>query len=639
MGGAQLNAPPNNQVDSTVARMLAHQWRGGQHGYLWTASEAKKPKPNPEAKGQAKEQLTTWCPAGDAPLVPSDQGRHGVRHIYWSVHPTTTSGTQYQRAKKGERDIAAINSLFSEFDLEHFGNDPAALRAHVENLSPAPSVYWDSGKGGIQALWPLDEPFILDTPEKHALADWVQKAWVDRTHGDDGAKDLNRVLRLPGTKNYKAKYGPDFPAARFLKADFEQLNSFEELAALVPALPEAKVKQARQTTSTPAALVPDDELTNLDKIAEIVALLQRLNPERADAYNPWLNIGMICKDELGAAGLPIWKAWAQQSGKYEPGCCEARWPTFNSNVGGQRVTIASLRHWATEDDPPAEATASDSVTVQMLVAQVKDLHEQVETLEAWRAWTVAVAALPTERLSPAAKIVAVSLWPEMQSRRERGLTDLAPIWIGGGKDQDGAKRSGGAKERAGLSEGTYSTKLKELADVGALAHKTDRDPVTGNSKVLIAPADWNDPAAWAPPEARNHGGQRPNAGRPALPLCPEPTCSPETPVKEAAVMTVEYTSACGTPLGKHERSRRERTWAPDQDGHWTPSPWKRAEAPPDNQPDCRVLEEADLQDALPNTPMDLFVGQIEGRPPSPHEYPPGYVLSIADRLRAARGVS
>jgi hypothetical protein len=273
----------------------------------------------------------------------------------------------------------------------------------------------------------------------------------------------------------------------------------------------------------------------------------------------------------------------------------------------------------------------------MLVAQVKDLHEQVETLEAWRAWTVAVAALPTERLSPAAKIVAVSLWPEIQSRRERGITDLAPIWIGGGKEEDGTKRTGGAKERAGLSEGTYSSKLKELAEVGALAHKTDRDPATGNSKVLIAPADWSDPTAWSPPEARNHGGQRPNAGRPALPLCP--TCPPEAPVKEAAVMTVEYTSACGKSLGKHERSRRERTWAPDQDGQWAPSAWKRTTAPPHNQPDCWSSEEADQQDARLSTPMGLFVTQIDGRPPAPYEYSPDHTLGMAERIRAARGTS
>jgi hypothetical protein len=417
------------------------------------------------------------------------------------------------------------------------------------------------------------------------------------------------VLRLPGTRNYKAKYGPDFPTVQFLKADFEQLYSFEQLATLVPPVPAPKVKATHQNGARIAA-ADTDAPTDLGKIAEISALLQRLKPERADNYNTWLNVGMICKDELGAAGLYLWKAWAQQSGAYEPGCCEQKWPTFNSIVGGEPVTIGSLRYWAREDDPPIQAAPDDPQTVAELCRQIDTLYTQVEKLEQWREWSMAVAALPTEKLSPAAKVVAFTLWPEMQSREERGLTEPASIWIEG------------KAPSAGLSAGTYGKRLAEVAQAGALVREEARDPVTGHSKALIAPAAWKDPTSWAPPEARNHGGQRPNAGRPALPLCDSPTCSPETPVTEAAVMTVEYTSACGKHLGTHERSRRERTWQPDQDGQWTASPWKRAEPTPNNQPDCCPPEQTNKQHAALETPMASPATQVACWPAAATSPPP-----------------
>ena len=44
-----------------------------------------------------------------------------------------------------------------------------------------------------------------------------------------------------------------------------------------------------------------------------------------------------------------------------------------------------------------------------------------------RAWAVAVAALPAERISPTVKLVAFTLWPEMESRQEHGATEPKPI--------------------------------------------------------------------------------------------------------------------------------------------------------------------------------------------------------------------
>ena len=105
------------------------------------------------------------------------------------------------------------------------------------------------------------------------------------------------------------------------------------------------------------------------------------------------------------------------------------------------------------------------------------------------AWATSLARFETETVSPAAKVSAFALWPELESRKEHGVAEPAPIWV-----EDLAKR-------VGLSPGTCGKKLKELAGVGAIVREETKDPVTGHSKVLIAPAAFDQPAAWTPPAA------------------------------------------------------------------------------------------------------------------------------------------
>lgn len=325
-------------VEVTTRKLLAHLWRAGAFAYYWTASEAKradKPK-------EAKEKLSFWFEADTPAPIPSDYGRYGPRHLYFSVNPTKEKGNQYQRAKKGERDIAAINALFSEFDFTHF-ESPAAALAHIESLHPAPSVIIFSG-GGFHCYWLLLQPFVLRDDEQYTRAKSAQYAWVDYVKSDADAKDLNRVLRIPGTQNYKAKYGPDYPTVEFVKADFERLYSLSELEQLAqPAQPAPKVKR-------------DNHINNWTTDLETAAAcLKRLNPWRVEKYGAWVDVGMSLKG-LGDAGLRLWDEWSQGSAKYDPDECQQKWHSFSDDG----LTLGSLIHWANEDDPRPSSSAKDA---------------------------------------------------------------------------------------------------------------------------------------------------------------------------------------------------------------------------------------------------------------------------------------
>ncbi len=300
--------------------MLTHLHRGGQWAYLWS---------NPDKR-------TTWFPAGSS-LPSFDADKH---NIYFSVHPASCIPEYNTQGKKSSPErvraqvpiIAAINCLFSEFDAKDF-HDKSAAFAHVSALDPRPSVVIDSG-GGFHAYWFLNIPYRLDTDAARERAIHLQYVWTQYTGGDPGARDLARVLRLPGTWNHK--YTPA-RQVDFVTCDFERLYPLDDLARLIDALPD----------SHPAQPARPRTYTQTDDTARVQAWLDRLAPWRCDTYRAWLEVGLALS-ELGADGLALWDNWSQASDKYRPGECGRKWDTF---APGQGLTLASLRFWADQDDP------------------------------------------------------------------------------------------------------------------------------------------------------------------------------------------------------------------------------------------------------------------------------------------------
>lgn len=253
---------------------------------------------------------TLWYTVGGKlPTIPAYWLKSGA--IYFGVSGTTTRITDSDRAKyAGKPDsyieqrvasknatIAAVNALISEFDgkdetkptpaeVEPFyqalRSDPAnagkgesALQnealnaakkakyltdpAHYKTLAMrrimaaplAPSVIVDSG-GGYQAYWLFTETFHLRTDEDRARAAKLQADWVKLTGGDPGAKDVRRVLRLPGTVNYKKGYGA--PVVKFIRADFDLRYELADLESMIPTPAPAPQRQATGKSYQPITI-------------------------------------------------------------------------------------------------------------------------------------------------------------------------------------------------------------------------------------------------------------------------------------------------------------------------------------------------------------------------------------------------
>lgn len=194
---------PTHDVKLQWTDLLRHLGQGGTHQYYWTAHDKR----------------SSWFACGKPPAA-------AKRDCYFGVHPTAAPRGTYQRATLDT--IAAVNALFAEFDDKDFQGDYRQSWQHIHKLDPCPSVIVRSG-GGWHCYWLLDEPFVIDTDADRKRARELQYRWVGRCGGDGGAKDLARVLRVPGTLN--GKYTPARPVY-IAWGDIDRLYTLDQLEKL-----------------------------------------------------------------------------------------------------------------------------------------------------------------------------------------------------------------------------------------------------------------------------------------------------------------------------------------------------------------------------------------------------------------------
>lgn len=192
-------------LDPQCERLLRSLSRGGEWQYGWSSQDKR----------------TYWSQVGKPFYVPADQ-----HDFYFGVHPTRMRRGDHERARI--IDIAAANCLFADLDAKNVGGDKAHLLAHIKNFSIPASLIVDSG-GGFHGYWILGEPFIITNDADRQYLIELQVGWVPMVGGDDGAKDIARVLRLPGTYNCKPQYAPNFPRVTFVRAEFECTYAMKDL--------------------------------------------------------------------------------------------------------------------------------------------------------------------------------------------------------------------------------------------------------------------------------------------------------------------------------------------------------------------------------------------------------------------------
>jgi Primase C terminal 2 (PriCT-2)/RepB DNA-primase from phage plasmid len=215
---------------------------------------------------------------------------------------------------KGRRseNVVRIRAVFQEDDDGFDGPFPLA-----------PSIVVETSPGHFHRYWLVDDDWRADEQGRIDFAA-VMERMVESYGSDKNAKDLCRVMRVPGFLHRKTE---THHMVRMVEASGRRYNRAEIIAAFPP------VERAKKT-HTERAWAPqgDDEQRIRDALFCI----------NADDRDIWLQCGMALKDHFGGAGRPLWDEWSGQSAKYDERDQEQTWRSFKRNG----ITIATVFHHA-----------------------------------------------------------------------------------------------------------------------------------------------------------------------------------------------------------------------------------------------------------------------------------------------------
>lgn len=300
---------------NNLNRFLAHLWRGGRYSFFCTDNISIWF----EVNDMLNRELTILTPDNSTGVF------FGVNPCY-QIPPRSKRGSTDRHYIRSQIEyLAAVNCLYGELDGGRSLDD-------LLSVQPAPSVVIQSSTMKFHAYWLLRDT-VLITDDNREYLKHIQANWVKYIGSDEDSKNLNRVLRLPGTLNRKPQYAPDFPMVEFVYTNFDQLYSIDELADLLPAY------VPRENTAK------SGDYTDYDVLKARQAL-NRLADWRCEDRNSWFLV--LCSlHSLGEIGEELARDWSQQSSKYDEKDFDKVWSSITDKSNG--ITLGSLFKWSRED--------------------------------------------------------------------------------------------------------------------------------------------------------------------------------------------------------------------------------------------------------------------------------------------------
>lgn len=299
--------------------------------------------------------------------------------------------------KRQKQDIVAIRALFVDDDTGK-ANVAAFLKPHITvQSSPGKHHYY----------WLTHGIAINEFSE-------LSPALVKMTGGDENAKDLARVLRLPGFYHLKAS-----PVMVELQnvGDHPPYTHDDLYRLLTPYM------------EFPQEAAPGGSITHVD-IEEAKAALVFIHPDVT--YGVWLSIGMALKTTFGDKGLPVWEEWSAGGGKYKDGECADKWEGFKRSKGNVVGLRTLFYHAKKAGYKPTATDKTDKIPLRWPeLGSLPPLCPPTESLKAedmppvLRDWCIDRA----ERFQVPVEMVAVLIVGVLSSLVARNFT-IMPLKLG-----------------------------------------------------------------------------------------------------------------------------------------------------------------------------------------------------------------
>jgi hypothetical protein len=231
--------------------------------------------------------------------------------IFVTVNETDLKG-------RTKANIVNVRAVFQEADRHGVPTPPLT-----------PHIVVETSAGKFHRYW-------LTRESKAALDDYegVMRTMVEQFGSDPNARDLARVLRLPGFFHLK-DVGNTFLVS-IVEASHAQPYTWEQITAVIPPSP----------APAPESTKPQGAQGSFGKEHwRVLSAVKVLNSDCE--YGVWLAAGMALHHGAsgGLTGFIFWDDWSAQGNSYRDGETKYKWSTFGKGNGAQ-ITIATLFHHA-----------------------------------------------------------------------------------------------------------------------------------------------------------------------------------------------------------------------------------------------------------------------------------------------------
>ena len=285
--------------------------------------------------------------------------------IWHAVNPVSIEPTDGKRGD--ELAVSYQTAIVVDIDIRsdaHKG-DPSLLAIDFDEaksfLPFTPSILTHSGYG-LHAYYIFETPIAITDQNRNELKS-RNNLLLDivrmKANGKkiDGVGDLPRILRTPGTFNYKLGK-ENAPLCHIVKDSGLRFSPNEldtKLNTLVPnelkrqtkmKIPNecqtdnAKSENTKQTPNANTKFNDDNPDLKEFRIHRMLDYITVVDGE----YEKWLDVGFALFNE--GMNCNVWENWSRSQPEFKEGECEHKWKGFNHAPNG--ITIASLYQWATE---------------------------------------------------------------------------------------------------------------------------------------------------------------------------------------------------------------------------------------------------------------------------------------------------
>lgn len=265
--------------------------------------------------------------------------------VWHSVNPVSVA--PYAGKRGDENAVSYQIACVVDIDIRsdaHKG-DPSLLAADFNEaksfLPFTPSLIIHSGYG-LHAYYIFNTPIKITDDNRgeikrrnNLLLDLIRQ----RANGKkiDGVGDLPRVLRTPGTFNYKL--GTDNAPLCHIVEDtglrFSPDELDTQLNALVAKQNKFQTESSKQTTNE-NFYFSDDRDFNTFRVRRMLDFISPANL----TYDDWLAVGMALKN-IGC-DCADWEQWSRSDERFKDGECQYKWNGFNRDG----YEVGTLFHFA-----------------------------------------------------------------------------------------------------------------------------------------------------------------------------------------------------------------------------------------------------------------------------------------------------